>query len=65
MQPCVPGAMQHQGFQFPWSPGLDVTWVHTTGLQQGWGLTEGAREVMGQEGGSWAGEESTALMQHF
>lgn len=35
------------------------------GLQRGSGLMEGAREVMGQQGGCWAGEEGTALNQHF
>lgn len=61
----VLAAMQHQGFWFSRSPELHITWVHTTGLQWGWGLTEGAREVVGREGGCCAGKEVRARMQCF
>ena len=45
--------MQHQGFRFSWSPGLHITWVHTTGLQRGWceGGDGGGGRMLGWRGG--------------
>lgn len=60
VQPCVPSAMQHQGVQFYWSPGLGITSMCTP---QGWGLA-GCKGGDEAEGGCWAEEgTNTALLK--